>query len=167
MPDRFNCAPSEETDLTEINLESLKACKGQSIKNKSSTHIISQKTPPPPATPSISRPVAAIQDLTPSAKDLAEAGPSGCLSLVNDGYVSPQDIMPIPKPKKKLSNKGPKPMICSIVTSSPYKRALEEAQNKKNEKFRRNKDNEKENNNYDQCSIKIKNKCLITVRTFY
>nr|CAI5818326.1 unnamed protein product [Callosobruchus analis] len=122
-------APSEETDLTEINLESLKACKGQSVKNKSSNHTISQKTPH--ATPSISRPVAAIQDLTPFAKDLAEAGPSGCISLVNDGYVSPQDIMLIPKPKKKLSNKGPKPMTCSVVTSSPYKRALEEAQNKK------------------------------------
>nr|CAI5856155.1 unnamed protein product [Callosobruchus analis] len=64
-------APSEETDLTEINLESLKACKGQSVKNKSSNHTISQKTPH--ATPSISRPVAAIQDLTPFAKDLAEA----------------------------------------------------------------------------------------------
>nr|CAI5855449.1 unnamed protein product [Callosobruchus analis] len=123
-------APSEETDLTEINLESLKACKGQSVKNKSSNHTISQKTPH--ATPSISRPVAAIQDLTPFAKDLAEAGPSGCISLVNDGYVSPQDIMLIPKPKKKLSNKGPKPMTCSVVTSSPYKRALKEAQNKKN-----------------------------------
>nr|CAI5860983.1 unnamed protein product [Callosobruchus analis] len=122
-------APSEETDLIEINLESLKACKGQSVKNKASNHTISQKTPP--ATPSISRPVASIQDLTPSAKDLAEAGPSGCISLVNDGYVSPQDIMPIPKPKKKLSNKGPKPMTCSVVTSFPYKCALEEAQNKK------------------------------------
>lgn len=76
--------------------------------------------------------------LTPSARDYAEAGPSRlCVSshfnpLVNKtpSSVSPKDIWPIPKPKKRMSNKGPKPMKSALITSSPFKNALKESEKK-------------------------------------
>lgn len=77
--------------------------------------------------------------MTPSAKDLAEAGPSSCSSLpTQEKCVSPKDIWPIPNQKKKTTRKGPKPVKAAIITSSPYKLALEEAKIKNAEKEMKN-----------------------------
>lgn len=62
--------------------------------------------------------------------------------------VSPKEIWPIPKPKKKISNKGPKPSKAAIITSSPYKTALLEASEK------RKHAEEKKNVNKDDTSTK-------------
>ncbi|KAG8247896.1 hypothetical protein J6590_051195 [Homalodisca vitripennis] len=48
--------------------------------------------------------------------------------------VSPRDILPVPKNKKRLTNKGPKPAKAAVITSSPYKLNLEEAKRKSEEK---------------------------------
>lgn len=120
-------APSEDSNTNEITLQALKASKGRSnSKNSaalSSSHGTQQGTEP-----------KSSQDFTPSAQDLADSGPSRCSSTVNFSNVSPQDILPIPKPKKRVTNKGPKPMTCAVVTSSPYKHALEEAEKNKIER---------------------------------
>ena len=78
----------------------------------------------------------------PSAKDLEEAGPSG---LCGSGsgikkqakpVVSPKDIWAVPKTKKKITNKGPKPCKAALLTSSSYKIMLQSKQeiNKKEKK---------------------------------
>lgn len=61
-----------------------------------------------------------------SAEDLALAGSSGlCKDKKNKIVsVSPRDIMPVPEPKRKVTNKGPKPSKAALITSSPYKNAL-------------------------------------------
>lgn len=71
----------------------------------------------------------------PCARDLEEAGPSSVCSFTNKNkstgnVVSPKDIWPIPKPKRKINNKGPKPAKAALITSSPYRIALLEAGNK-------------------------------------
>lgn len=46
-------------------------------------------------------------------------------------YVKPQDISPIPVLQKTSSNRGRKKSTASVITSSPYKAALEESRQKK------------------------------------
>lgn len=89
-------APSEDIDLEETTVETLRASKGQSVKNNTTKVTPTQNTVSPRPTPEHA---AAARDMTPSAKDLAEAGPSTS-STVNFCHVSPQDILPIPKPKR-------------------------------------------------------------------
>ncbi|XP_063243011.1 uncharacterized protein LOC134542569 isoform X1 [Bacillus rossius redtenbacheri] len=129
---------SEEANVEDISLEVLKACKGRTTHKKTqqstsrySTAAIATSTSRSAA--STSGPAA--KNLTPSAKDLVEAGPSGCSSSMRSDHVSPQDILPIPRPKKRMTNKGPKPMKCAVITSSPYKLALEGVEQKRNEKL--------------------------------
>lgn len=82
----------------------------------------------------------------PSVEDFALAGPSGLSGKTQKHAVSPKEIWPIPKPKRKISNKGPKPSKAAIITSSPYKNALVEASEK------RKKSEGKKNSNKDQTS---------------
>lgn len=85
---------------------------------------------------------------TPSAKDLAEAGSSSsCGSdLANKKQsktvISPKDIWPVPKPKKKITNKGPKPCKAALITSSPYKSILQIKQEEQNIKEMKKKEKE-------------------------
>lgn len=58
--------------------------------------------------------------------DLQEAGPSNQPAPC----VSPRDIMPVPAPKRKTSNRGRKQSSAAVITSSPYKMKLEEDLNK-------------------------------------
>lgn len=46
-------------------------------------------------------------------------------------FVTPSDILPVPLPKKRNSNRGRKATKSTIISSSPYKRELEEAAKKK------------------------------------
>lgn len=117
-------APSADANIEEITLQTLKANKGWPAKGKSSTVSTAHSTHPD-TQPTSGHPTAAL-DLTPSAKDFAETGPSRCSTAMNVCIVSPKDILLIPQSKKRMTNKGPEPMECAIVTSSPYKLALEE-----------------------------------------
>lgn len=122
-------APSEDINVQSVTVEALKVSKGRTSKDKPSSQSAQYVHP------------GTLSPLTtPSARDLAEAGPSGCSSQQSSGLVSPQDVLPIPRPKRKLTNKGPKAMTCAVVTSSPYKRALEEAEEKNNMKTKKKED---------------------------
>lgn len=67
----------------------------------------------------------------PSEIDLREAGCSKSLANTSSNIcVSPQDIMPVPPPKRKSSNRGRKPGSSAVFTSSPYKTHLEESLSK-------------------------------------
>ncbi|XP_049947721.1 uncharacterized protein LOC126456008 [Schistocerca serialis cubense] len=112
-----------------MTVDAVKASKGRTPKDKPSSQSAQCIDPGTSSTLT-----------TPSARDLAEARPSGCSSQQRFGHVSLQDVLPIPKPKRKLTNKGPKPITCAVVTSSPYKRALEEAEEKKNKKTKKKQD---------------------------
>lgn len=119
-------ASSEDMNIKEITLNTLKGNKERSINNPNiSGTVLSTHNNP---TQSTSGPTTAVRYL-PSARDLTEAGPT-CSFSEKFGHVSPQNIQP--KPKKNLTNKGPKPMKCAVVISSSYKHALEEADRKKN-----------------------------------
>lgn len=74
-----------------------------------------------------------VNSNTPSAKDLAEAGPSGMCSGQTK-IVSPKDICPIPVKKSRTTKKGPKPSKAAVITASPYKLQLEESIKKMKEK---------------------------------
>ena len=50
------------------------------------------------------------------------------------GYVKPQDISPIPVLKGKSSTRGRKKSSASVITSSPYKAALQLSKENKNKK---------------------------------
>lgn len=46
-------------------------------------------------------------------------------------YVSSYDISTLPISRRRTTNKGRKPKKLAVITSSPYKRCLEESHNKK------------------------------------
>lgn len=92
-------APSEDASVQEINLQDLKASKGRTVKKKSPTLPQIQSSHHDPHKPST--PNTADWDhrfCRPSATDLTEAGSSRCPSSLNFGLISPQDILPKPKP---------------------------------------------------------------------
>jgi len=62
--------------------------------------------------------------------DEIKPGPSGTRSGMQS-LVAPSDISPVPTIKKRISNKGRKPARSAIISSSPYKKDLENAQIKK------------------------------------
>lgn len=81
---------------------------------------------------------------------------------MNVCIVSPKDILLIPQSKKRMTNKGPEPMECAIVTSSPYNLALEEEKRLKKEKLAKKLNKYKIKNSGKQTSGKNKrdkNKC--------
>lgn len=75
----------------------------------------------------LASPVAAFRRL--ENFDEAQPGPSGIQSLV-----TPSQISPVPIVKKRTSNRGRKPAKSAIISSSPYKKDLENAQFKKSGK---------------------------------
>ncbi|KAJ8710642.1 hypothetical protein PYW08_009157 [Mythimna loreyi] len=84
-----------------------------------------------------------------------EPGPSGSITEIHS-LVTPSHISPVPnKIKKNTSNRGRKPARSAIISSSPYKKDLENAQLKKSDKENRS---HKEN-------IKGKGKKKITKKT--
>nr|CAH7747810.1 unnamed protein product [Callosobruchus chinensis] len=75
-------------------------------------------------------PVLAVEPLLHSGNpDDVQPGPSSATS--NKCLVTPYDISPVPQPKKSTSNKGRKPTKSAIISSSSYKKDLEEAQAKR------------------------------------
>nr|CAI5849891.1 unnamed protein product [Callosobruchus analis] len=75
-------------------------------------------------------PVPAVQPLLHSDNpDDVQPRPSSATS--NKCLVTPYDISPVPQPKKRTSNKGRKPTKSAIISSSSYKKDLEEAQAKR------------------------------------
>lgn len=72
----------------------------------------------------------------PTHIDYDQVGPSNLPPRTPQAntYVSPYDISPVPITKKRASNRGRKPVKSAVITSSPYKRDLEESEAKKKEK---------------------------------
>ncbi|KAG8335155.1 hypothetical protein J6590_075555 [Homalodisca vitripennis] len=79
----------------------------------------------------------------PSDIDLQDFGPSN----QSVPCVSPRDIMPIPAPKRKTSNRGRKPSSAAVVTSSSYKSVLQKTLNKPKKTLSEGK---RKNNNPNQ-----------------
>ncbi|XP_046677318.1 uncharacterized protein LOC124365384 [Homalodisca vitripennis] len=112
----------------------------------------------PPETEAHLQPITSTL-FRPSTEDLDLAGPSGECGKQQHSTtaVSPKDIWPVPKPKKKVSNKGPKPSKAALVTSSPYKNALLEAAEKKKLTDAKKEESEKRKKEKIQSATKTKN----------
>nr|CAD7439301.1 unnamed protein product [Timema bartmani] len=124
-------------DLEVVDLQSLEENMVRNVKQK-----VQSLTSPQDVNstmPSVAKSNEPDRDATPCAKDFEEASPSGCSLVKKSNHVSPKDIWPIPQPKGKMTNKGPKSMMAAKITSSPYKLSLEESEKRKAEKQRKKK----------------------------
>lgn len=97
-----------------------------SLSVQSASSISPQVNDPSPCS-SVPAQDAGISDpFRPSDIDLREAGPSNRTAP----SVSPRNIMPVPAPKRKRSNRGRKPSSAAVITNSPYKLELQKALDK-------------------------------------
>ncbi|KMQ86516.1 hypothetical protein RF55_14475 [Lasius niger] len=85
--------------------------------------------------------------VTTIRKQQSQPGPS-LSAQAGSSRVTPFDIVPIPQFKKRTSNRDRKPGRSAILSSSPYKKELEEAKKKKTEKRKK----------VEQKSAKVKGK---------
>nr|CAD7443390.1 unnamed protein product [Timema bartmani] len=120
---------------SEVDVHSLEENKGRNITQKVQSLASPQDVNS--TMPFVTKSNEPGRDATPCAKDLEEAGPSGCSLGKKSNHVSPKYIWPIPQPKIKMTNKGPKSMKVGKITSFPNKLALEESEKKKAEKQRK------------------------------
>ncbi|KAF5290139.1 hypothetical protein FQR65_LT11651 [Abscondita terminalis] len=76
--------------------------------------------------------------------------------------------MSLPKPKKKMTNKGPKPCNAALITSSPYKNNLQmkkeeqkqkEIKKKEREDLKKQKDQKKQKRDRKDLKIATKRSC--------
>ncbi len=82
-----------------------------------------------PNTTDTSSPSSSTSPGSPAAAS-PEPGPSGAFnvsSVKSHNFVTPFQITPIPQLRKKVGTRGRKPTKAALITSSPYKNALEAA----------------------------------------